>query len=64
MACDEAVFLFWLVLLLFAQDRDVFESRKRLKAATAEGLEQKLARHQRRAIAFNRCLFALSQRQV
>ena len=45
------------------RDKDVFDSRKKIKVATAEGLEQKLTLQQRRAIAFNRCLFFLYTNQ-
>ncbi|XP_065178123.1 signal recognition particle subunit SRP72-like [Sycon ciliatum] len=45
------------------KDKDVFDSRKKIKVAAAEGLEQKLTLSQRRAIAFNRCLFYLYTNQ-
>ena len=44
-------------------DQNVFDSKKRMRAVTAEGAELKLAGHQRRAMAVNQCLFSLLTHQ-
>ena len=43
---------------------NVFDSRKRMKAATASGLEHKLTTRQRSTIALNHCLLAYHTNQV
>ncbi|XP_043228292.1 signal recognition particle subunit SRP72-like isoform X2 [Amphibalanus amphitrite] len=44
-------------------DQNVFDSKKRMRAVTAEGAEAKLAGHQRRVMAVNQCLFSLLTHQ-
>lgn len=45
-------------------DQNVFDSKKRMRAVTAEGADAKLAGHQRRAMAVNQCLFSLLTHQA
>ncbi|KAG6461098.1 hypothetical protein O3G_MSEX012419 [Manduca sexta] len=47
----------------YTQDGNVFDSRKRMKAATADGLEHKLNSRQRSAIAYNQALLAIYSNQ-
>ena len=47
-----------------SRDQNIFDSKKRLKAATAEGLEQKLNSMQRGQIARNQALLAMFTAQV
>eukprot|EP01135_Chromosphaera_perkinsii_P005038 Nk52_evm15s311 gene=Nk52_evmTU15s311 len=44
--------------------RDVFDSKKKMKVATSEGLENKLTSHQRRVIALNQCLLYFYMNQA
>lgn len=46
------------------KDQNVFDSKKRMKSATQEGLEHKLTSRQRKSIAYNQCLLALYTNQV
>lgn len=46
------------------KDQNVFDSKKRMKSATHEGLEHKLTSKQRKSIAYNQCLLALYTNQV
>lgn len=39
-------------------DQNVFDSKKKMRAVAADGVENKLARHQRRRMAVNQCLFS------
>ncbi|KAJ7392451.1 Signal recognition particle core component [Desmophyllum pertusum] len=45
------------------KDRDVFDSKKKVKATTADGLEHKLTESQQRTMTFNRCLLLLYTNQ-
>jgi signal recognition particle subunit SRP72 len=40
------------------REANLFDSKKRIKSATAEGLEHKLTNRQRKAISVNQCLLA------
>eukprot|EP00088_Acartia_fossae_P008823 TRINITY_DN1423_c0_g1_i10.p1 TRINITY_DN1423_c0_g1~~TRINITY_DN1423_c0_g1_i10.p1 ORF type:complete len:657 (-),score=254.81 TRINITY_DN1423_c0_g1_i10:205-2175(-) len=51
-------------LLTLNRDQNIFDSKKRLKAATAEGLEGKLTSKQRGQIARNQALLAMFTAQV
>jgi len=51
-------------LLTINRDQNIFDSKKRLKAATAEGLELKLTSVQRSQIARNQALLAMFTAQV
>ena len=46
------------------QERDIFDSKKKIKVATAEGTEKKLNDHQRQCIAYNKCLVLMYSNQV
>ncbi|KAJ2947147.1 hypothetical protein O0L34_g16504 [Tuta absoluta] len=50
-------------LVVINRDTNVFDSRKRMKAATAEGLEHKLNSRQRAAIAYNQAVLAIYSNQ-
>ncbi|PSN45652.1 Signal recognition particle subunit SRP72 [Blattella germanica] len=45
------------------KDQNVFDSKKKMKSATMEGLEHKLTSRQRKNIALNHCLLALYTNQ-
>ncbi len=47
-----------------SQERDVFDSKKKVKATTADGLEHKLTETQQRIMEFNRCLLLFYTNQV
>jgi len=51
-------------LLTINRDQNIFDSKKRIKAATVEGLELKLTSAQREAIARNNALLAMFTAQV
>lgn len=51
-------------LLTMNRDQNIFDSKKRIKAATADGVEHKLTSHQRNAIAKNNALLAMYTNQV
>lgn len=51
-------------LVTLNKDQNVFDSKKRMKSATHEGLEHKLTSRQRRSIAYNQCLLAMYTNQV
>ena len=51
-------------LLTLNKDQNIFDSKKRIKAATAEGLEHKLTSTHRLAIARNNALLAMYTNQV
>ena len=51
-------------LLTINRDQNIFDSKKRIKAATAEGLEQKLPLKHRMAIARNNALLAMYTNQI
>lgn len=51
-------------LLAINGDQNIFDSKKRVKAATVEGLELKLTNKQRSAIARNNALLAMYTAQV
>ncbi len=46
------------------QDQNVFDSKKKIKVATAGGLQQKLTAQQRQAISMNQCLLYMYTNQV
>ena len=48
----------------YCRDQNIFDSKKRLKAATADGLELKLTSQQRKQIARNQALLAMFTAQV
>lgn len=45
------------------KDRDIFDSKKKIKVATADGTETKLNYQQRQNIAFNKCLVLMYSNQ-
>ncbi len=49
---------------LLVQDQNVFDSKKKMKVATADGLQQKLTSEQRKTIAVNQCLLYMYTNQV
>ena len=51
-------------LLTLNRDQNIFDSKKRIKAATAEGLEQKLPISHRMVIARNNALLAMYTNQI
>eukprot|EP01136_Pigoraptor_vietnamica_P016321 Opistho-1_new@60221 len=51
-------------IIVLNGERDVFDSKKKIKIATAEGLERKLTGPQRRVIAFNRCIALAHMNQM
>ncbi|CAG9560178.1 unnamed protein product [Danaus chrysippus] len=50
-------------LVVINRDTNVFDSRKRMKAATQDGLEHKLTSRQRASIAYNQALLAIYSNQ-
>ncbi|CAG9785244.1 unnamed protein product [Diatraea saccharalis] len=50
-------------LVVINRDGNVFDSRKRMKAATADGLEHKLNSRQRSAITYNQAILAIYSNQ-
>jgi len=46
------------------QDQNVFDSKKKIKVATAEGVLQKLTSNQRQSISLNECLLYMHTGQV
>lgn len=53
-----------LILCLFPQDQNVFDSKKKVKLTNAEGVEHKLAKKQLQAIDFNKALLSMYTNQV
>ncbi|XP_046384994.1 signal recognition particle subunit SRP72 [Ischnura elegans] len=51
-------------LVAFNRDGNVFDSKKRMRAATAEGLEHRLTSRQQACIALNNCLLAFYTNQT
>ena len=51
-------------MIAINKDQNIFDSKKRIKAATVEGLDQKLTTAQRDAIARNNALLAMFTAQV
>jgi signal recognition particle subunit SRP72 len=49
---------------MHVQEQNVFDSKKKIKVATADSLKQKLTWSQRRAIAMNECLLYMYSGQV
>lgn len=45
------------------KDQNVFDSKKKIKATQANGLENKLTKHQQNILNYNRCLFYLYTNQ-
>ncbi|PNF21717.1 Signal recognition particle subunit SRP72 [Cryptotermes secundus] len=50
-------------MVVINKDQNVFDSKKKMKNATLEGLEHKLTSRQRKYIALNHCLLALYTNQ-
>ncbi|XP_047114553.1 signal recognition particle subunit SRP72 [Schistocerca piceifrons] len=50
-------------LITLNKDQNVFDSKKKIKSATLDGLEHKLTSRQRKKIALNHCLLALYTNQ-
>lgn len=46
------------------KDQNVFDSKKKMKSASSDGLEHKLTSRQRKNIAVNQCLMLLYTNQV
>lgn len=51
-------------LSVILQDQNVFDSKKKVKLMSAEGVEHKLAKKQLQAIEFNKALLAMYTNQV
>ncbi len=51
-------------LSVFFQDQNVFDSKKKVKLTSAEGVEYKLAKKQLQAIEINKALLAMYTNQV
>lgn len=51
-------------IIVLNRDRDIFDSKKKIKILASEGGSKKLNRAQRLTILFNRCLFALQLNQL
>merc|ERR1719187_832075 len=51
-------------LMTLNRDQNIFDSKKRIKAATVDGLEHKLTTNQRRGISRNNALLAMYTAQV
>jgi len=51
-------------LIVINKDQNIFDSRKKIKAATVEGLENKLTKVQRSEIAMNNALLTMYTNQV
>ena len=51
-------------ILCLNKDQNVFDSKKRIKVATASEMEQKLNSMQRRIIGYNEILFSIVTNQV
>ncbi|XP_002733922.1 signal recognition particle subunit SRP72-like [Saccoglossus kowalevskii] len=51
-------------IITLNKDQNVFDSKKKMKAATADGLEHKLTREQRNTIALNKCLLLMYTNQA
>ncbi|XP_070540051.1 signal recognition particle subunit SRP72-like [Ptychodera flava] len=50
-------------IITLNKEQNVFDSKKKIKTATADGLEHKLTEDQRRVIAFNKCLLLMYTNQ-
>ena len=50
--------------LTINRDQNLFDSKKKMKNATAEGVEHKLSTLQKKNIAFNQCLLTVYTNQV
>ena len=51
-------------IIVLNKDRDVFDSKKKVKVLAVEGLSKKLNKFQKLVILYNRCLFALHMNQL
>ena len=51
-------------ILALNRDKDVFDSKKKVKVLASEGGARKLTRLQKQKILFNRCMFALQTNQL
>ena len=49
---------------MLEQERDLFDSKKKIKATMVDGLENKLTEQQNRQLKFNQCLLFLYSNQV
>lgn len=51
-------------IIVLNRDRDIFDSKKKVKVLTIEGTSKKLTNFQKMAVVYNRCLFALQINQL
>ena len=51
-------------IIVLNRDRDIFDSKKKVKVLAVEGSSKKLTNFQKLAILYNRCLFALQINQL
>lgn len=51
-------------IIVLNRDRDIFDSKKKVKVLAVEGLSKKLTKYQKLVILYNRCLFALQINQL
>ena len=51
-------------IIVLNKDRDIFDSKKKIKVLAVEGASKKLTNFQKLAILYNRCLFALQINQL
>ena len=51
-------------IIVLNRDRDIFDSKKKIKVLAVEGSSKKLNNHQKLIILYNRCLFALQMNQL
>ena len=51
-------------IIVLNRDRDIFDSKKKVKVLTVEGTSKKLNNFQKLVILYNRCLFALQINQL
>lgn len=51
-------------IIVINKDKDVFDSKKKIKALVSEGSSKRLTRAQKMTILYNRCLFALQTNQL
>ena len=60
----QVIYLRLFVWVVAVQEQNVFDSKKKIKVATADSLKQKLTWSQRRTIAMNECLLYMYTGQV
>ena len=51
-------------IIVLNKDRDIFDSKKKVKVLAVEGSSKKLTNFQKLVILYNRCLFALQMNQL